>query len=103
MNWLLLSLLLVQNPEPLEKPQVNAIRLEENETISIDGRLNEEVWKRAIPASDFIQQEPDNGMPATERTEVRFVFGRDSLYMGVICYDSEPDKLMGNTMQRDAP
>ena len=33
---------------------------------------------------------------------MRFVFGRNSLYMGVICYDSEPDQLKGNTMQRDA-
>src|SRR4051812_23128117 len=98
MNWLLLSLLFFQNPESLEKPQVTAIRLEEDEAISVDGRLDEEAWKRAIPASDFIQQEPDNGAPATERTEVRFVFSGNSLYMGVTCYDSEPDKLMGNTM-----
>ena len=37
----------------------------------------------------------------TERTEVRIVFDRESLYMGVSAFDSEPDRLFGNTMKRD--
>jgi hypothetical protein len=84
------------------RPHVRATRLEPGETISVDGRLNESVWQRAMPASGFLQQEPDNGAPATERTEVRFVYSKTSLYMGVTCFDSEPDKLLGNTMQRDS-
>ena len=72
------------------RPHVTALRLEKDESISVDGRLNETVWQRARPASDFVQQEPDNGAAATERTEVRFVFSRTSLYMGVTCFDSEP-------------
>ncbi len=83
------------------RPRVQATRLEPNEAIDIDGRPDEAAWQRAVPASDFIQQDPDLGRPATERTEVRFLFSRNSLYMGVICYDSEPDELIGNTMQRD--
>ena len=67
------------------RPRVKALRLNPDETISIDGVLNEAVWQRAIPATDFIQQDPDLGQPATERTEVRFAFSRTALYMGVIC------------------
>jgi len=85
-----------------DKPRVKALRLESNEAISVDGRLNEGVWQRTMPATDFIQQEPSNGTPGTERTEVRFAYSKTSLYMGVTCFDSEPDKLLGNTMQRDA-
>ncbi len=85
-----------------DRPRVQAVRLNSGEAIAVDGSLDEAAWRRAGPATDFIQQDPDFGKPATERTEVRFVFGRGSLYMGVTCYDSEPDKLMGNTMQRDA-
>ena len=84
------------------QPRVQAHRLAADEAITIDGRLDEAAWSRAIPASDFTQQDPDFGTPATERTEVRFLFSRNSLYMGVHCFDSEPDRLMGNTMQRDA-
>ena len=50
----------------------------------------------------FIQVDPDNGAQATEPTEVYILFSENSMYMGVVAYDSEPDQLRGNTMQRDA-
>ena len=83
------------------RPSVTAIRLADGESITVDGRFDEPVWQRAIPAANFKQQIPQNGEPPTEATEVRIVFTRDALYMGVTCFDSEPDKLLGNTMKRD--
>src|SRR4029453_3596481 len=83
------------------RPRVSALRLNADEPISIDGKLTEAGWSRAIPARDFIQQDPDQDQPATERTEVRFVYSRTTLYMGVTCYDSHPEQLMGNNMLRD--
>ena len=55
----------------------------------------------AVPAADFIMQDPMLGGKPTEATEVRILFNSDHLYMGVTCYDSEPDKLLGNTRKRD--
>ena len=78
-----------------------AERMREDERIVLDGVLDEPVWQRTVPASDFIQQDPVLGGTPTERTEVRIGFNRTTLYMGVICYDSEPDLLLGNTMKRD--
>ncbi len=72
-----------------------------DESIHLDGRLEEPVWQRSLPATDFVQQDPVNGGAPTERTEVRIVFDEEHFYMGVICFDSEPDKLLGNTMKRD--
>jgi hypothetical protein len=83
------------------RPHVRAVHLNPDETIQVDGHLEEAAWQRAIPAADFIQQDPDQGKPATERTEVRFLLSRRSLYIGVNCYDSEPTKVTGNNMQRD--
>ena len=83
------------------RPRLQALRLNAGEQISVDGRLDEPIWQRAVAATDFIQQDPDLGSPATERTEVRIVFSRTTLYIGVTCYDSEPENLRGNTMQRD--
>ena len=80
---------------------MTAERLWEDESIELDGILDEPVWGRAIPATDFIQQDPDFGGTPTERTEVRIVFTSESLYMGVSAFDSEPDLLLGNTMKRD--
>jgi hypothetical protein len=80
---------------------MTAVRMEANDQIVLDGRVDESVWQRAQPATDFIQQDPDLGAPATERTEVRIVFDSQSLYMAVICYDSEPERLLGYQRRRD--
>ena len=77
------------------------MRLGDGESSTVDGRLDEPVWRRAIPAAGFKQQIPQTGAPPTEPTEVRFAFTRDALYMGVTCFDDEPGKLLGNTMKRD--
>jgi hypothetical protein len=80
---------------------MTAIPMQADERIVLDGRIDESVWQRAQPATEFIQQDPDFGAPATERTEVRIVFDRENLYMAVICYDSEPDRLLGYERRRD--
>jgi hypothetical protein len=69
--------------------------------LTIDGRMTEEAWRRAEAASDFRQQDPHNGEPATEMTEVRVLFDEHRIVLGVRCIDSEPDRLLGNQMQRD--
>ena len=90
-----------QEVRQLDRRTMQAFRMNEGESITLDGRLDEPVWQRAVPATDFVQQDPVNGGTPTERTEVRIVFDRERLYMGVTCFDSEPDKLLGNTMKRD--
>jgi hypothetical protein len=80
---------------------IQATRLADDERIEIDGVLDEAGWARALPAKDFIQVDPANGSPATEPTEVRIVFTKDAIYMGVTCYDSEPDKWLGYQRRRD--
>jgi Domain of unknown function (DUF5916) len=82
-------------------PVVEAVRLTPEETVRLDGHLDEVMWQQAQPATDFRQQDPRNGEPATERTEVRILFDAENLYLGVICFDSEPHRLLGNQLQRD--
>ena len=86
---------------PNERRSMEAIRMAPEESITLDGRLDEDVWMRAVPATNFLQRDPDNGQPATEQTEVRFVYDADKLYMGVTLFDSEPDKLIYYQMGRD--
>lgn len=83
------------------RPEIRAYRLAEGESIVVDGAPDESIWQKALPATNFHQRDPDNGSPATEKTEVRVVFDRNRIILGVICFDSEPDKLLGNQMQRD--
>ena len=84
-----------------DRRSMTAVRLSDGERIRVDGQLDEPVWKRAQPATDFVQQDPEFGAPATERTEVRIVYDDERLVMGVTCYDSEPDRLIGYQRRRD--
>ena len=86
---------------PEDRRRMRAFAMTPDDRIVLDGILDEKIWASAEPADQFIQQDPNFGAPETERTEVRIVFDRERLYMGVICYDSEPDKLAGYQRRRD--
>ena len=59
-------------PAQSARPEVRAHRLAEGESIVIDGAPDEGGrGRRPFPATDFLQRDPDNGAPATEKTEVR--------------------------------
>ena len=58
-------------------------------SITLDGRLDEAAWAAATPATDFRQQEPTEGEPATQRTEIRFLYDESALYIGARMYDTE--------------
>ena len=68
----------------------------------VDGRVDEDAWSGVAPFTTFTQQEPNEGMPATERTEMRFVIDRSNLYIGVICFDSDPAGIVVSQSRRDA-
>jgi hypothetical protein len=85
----------------VERREMTALPLAQGETIVLDGLLDEAAWSRAVPATNFIQVDPDNGAPATEETEVRIVYTPEALYMGVRAFDSEPDRWLGYQRRRD--
>jgi hypothetical protein len=58
---------------------MTAVRLGPSQRVVLDGRVDEELWQLAKPATDFVQIDPVNGSPATERTEVRIVYDTDTL------------------------
>ena len=69
----------------------------------IDGDvLGDPVWANVPPVTDFTQTAPDEGEPATERTEIRIVFTEDTLYIGVVCYDREPGAIIVTDSRRDS-
>jgi hypothetical protein len=67
----------------------------------LDGVLDDDVWKSAEPASGFIQRNPDEGKPASERSEVRVLYDDDALYFGCMYYDAEPEKIVARLTRRD--
>ena len=83
-------------------PQLSVGRLADGEGPEIDGRADDPVWSRAQPYTTFIQQEPNEGQPATERTDVRFLVDRATLYIAVICFDTSPGDIVVSESRRDA-
>jgi hypothetical protein len=64
--------------------------------------LNDMAWADAMPVSGFVQSTPNEGEPATERTEVRVIFTEDTVYFGVVCYDRDPASIIVSDSRRDS-
>ena len=60
----------------------------------IDGILDEAAWSAVEPITDFVQTEPSEGLPASERTEVRLLYDDKMIYIGVICHDADPSRIV---------
>src|SRR3954447_13710523 len=79
---------------------VRAIRL--TVPLVLDGRLDEEVYRAESSVSDFVQQVPREGAPATERTEAWVMFDGANIYVAARCWDSEPpEHWIANELRRD--
>ena len=79
---------------------VRAVRV--SEPLSIDGALDERVYRDVLPAGGFIQTEPLAGTLATEQTDVWVLFDDDALYISARCWDSAPEsEWVANEMRRD--
>lgn len=84
-------------------PRLRALRAERTEAgIQLDGRLDEPAWSRAPVADRFVQREPEEGVPATQRTEVRFLHDGHTLYIGARMYDElGAEGVTGRLVRRD--
>ncbi|HSF19757.1 MAG TPA: DUF5916 domain-containing protein [Vicinamibacteria bacterium] len=71
------------------------------EPVIIDGVLDDPVYHEVEAIAGFVQQEPHEGAPATEKTEVWMLFDSDNVYVSARCWDSHPERMVGNEMRRD--
>jgi hypothetical protein len=79
---------------------VRAVRIAE--APHLDGRLDERVYADVPPIDGFIQQDPEEGAPTTEKTEAWIFFDDKNIYVSARCWDSHPEREIGNEMRRDA-
>ena len=87
-----------QEPGVLQAHQISP---EDGAAFRLDGLLTEAFWAAAPVIDRLTQQEPAEGQPASEATEVRVLFDQEYLYVGVRALDSEPDRIVSRILQRD--
>jgi hypothetical protein len=92
--------LLLALPGVLPAQQAGAVRVQ-GEPPKVDGRLDEVAWRAAAPLIDLIQEDPDEGAPASEPSEIRFLYTDETLYVGFRGYDRAPEAIVGRLVRRD--
>jgi hypothetical protein len=108
--WLLAGLasgVHAQAPPPnsiadLPRPSATAAAVTEGPTLDGDV-LGDPAWAAATPIEGFVQELPVEGAPVSEKTEVRVIFTKDTLYIGAVLYDREPESIVVSDSRRDAP
>ena len=67
-----------------------------NNSIKIDGQLNEKQWSKLPIAKNFVQINPNNGKKErdTQKTEVKICYNDQSIFFGVVMYDNAPDSIL---------
>lgn len=67
----------------------------------IDGKLDDGVWELVPWGEDFIEQRPDENTAPDQQTAFKILYGEKSMYIGIRCYDREPDKIVKRLSRRD--
>lgn len=94
-------ILIIGTTQSFSQKKTTALRV--NESISIDGKLDEAVWMKTPAANNFIMLEPDNGVPESpeRKSEIKVIYDDNAVYIGAILYDNEPSKIEKEITQRD--
>ena len=85
--------------DELGRATIRAVRL--TSPLRLDGILNENVYTTVSSISDFIQQEPIAGAPATQKTECWVLFDENNIYVSVRAFESHPERMLASEMRRD--
>ena len=97
----LVSVQLARAQEVENRPSIEAIKVENDQDINIDGALTEKIWLDAPVAGNFTQYRPKDGGTPSQKTEVRVLYSNKYIYVGAIAYDTAPDSITATLFRRD--
>ena len=69
--------------------------------VQVDGALDEPAWAGAPASLGFVQRDPQEGQPSSQRTEFRVLYTPTTLYVGIICYDDDAAGILARERRRD--
>jgi len=107
-HWIAVSLISICPVNPgmaggalTERPVMQPFELDTAPVL--DGTvLGDPEWAGLSPATGFWQVQPDEGQPATQKTEVFIGYSDNALYIGVVAYDDNPDGIITTDPRRDS-
>lgn len=80
-------------------PRLNIFQTDSK--IKIDGELNESVWQNCDVANEFYQSVPVDTSYAKSKTEVMTTYDEKFLYIAAICYDTNSQPFIIQSLKRD--
>jgi hypothetical protein len=96
--FLYINILLIPLSVAQVRPEVKVIRTDS--AIKVDGLLDESMWDKIEPITQFVQRLPQDGAQPTEKSEMRILFDDNNLYFGFTFFDSEPEKVRATILNR---
>ena len=95
------SIVHAQTPvEPASNVTITARRV--TAPLRIDARFDDDMYQEVLPFTEFVQQDPREGEPASERTELWVAFDNENIYFGVKCYHRDPGRIIATELRRDS-
>jgi hypothetical protein len=85
----------------IENPTMNAVRIENNSIVKLDGYLDEAIWDQVPFATDFTQRFPVDGGRPSQKTEAKILYTDSHIFVGMMAYESAPDSIIKSLFRRD--
>ncbi|WP_241780960.1 DUF5916 domain-containing protein [Cochleicola gelatinilyticus] len=103
-----LSALIAQSEQPPKETIIKPIQksylttsIASQTPPELDGIFNEPVWDLVDWATDYVENQPDNGTAPTEQTKFKIIYDEKNLYIAVRCYDAVPEDIVKRLSRRD--
>src|ERR1700741_3808922 len=86
-----------------QAPAKKTIAVKTTTPPKIDGMLDDEAWKNAPVATDFIEFSPNSGRHETpeNRTEIKILYDDNAIYVGARMYETSAKKVAHELVNRD--
>ncbi len=96
-----IPLALAQTPAERRNAPITATALLPGEKIVVDGKLDDAVWQRIAPMTEFYEYRPQDAKSSKFATEARIAYDKHALYIGVTAHDPDPGKIDAPLVRRD--
>lgn len=100
-SWLAATLVACSASAALAYTAPNMVATRTTTPITVDGLLDEPVWKTAEVISAFKQRDPDQDAEPRQRTEARIAYDDEAIYIAAWLYDTQPDSIVARLGRRD--